>query len=88
MRISAGSWRAAGAFEPFLEGYERISGRRVDRGVLPYWQVMAELRWAIIALQQGERCNSGIEITQELALSGIMSPEMELNILNLIEVAA
>ncbi|MEG4643678.1 phosphotransferase family protein [Paracoccus sp. APAP_BH8] len=73
--------------EPFLEGYERISGRRVDRGVLPYWQVMAELRWAIIALQQGERCNSGTEITQELALSGIMSPEMELNILNLIEVA-
>lgn len=73
--------------QPFLEGYERVSGRRVSREALPFWQVMAELRWAIIALQQAERCNSGTEITQELALSGVMPPEMELNILNLIDCA-
>lgn len=71
--------------EDFLAGYETAAGRRVDRATLPFWQVMAELRWAIIALQQGERCNSGTEITQELALSGVMPPEMELNILNLID---
>ncbi|HMB76676.1 MAG TPA: phosphotransferase family protein [Kiloniellaceae bacterium] len=71
--------------DPFLAGYERESGRRVERARLPYWQVMAELRWAIIALQQGERCNSGSEVTLELALTGIMPPEMELNILNLID---
>ena len=46
---------------------------------------MAELRWAVIALQQGERCRSGTEVTQELALTGLMASEMELNILNLIE---
>ncbi|WP_111430303.1 phosphotransferase family protein [Rhodobacteraceae bacterium DSL-40] len=71
--------------DPFLAGYERVAGRKVARAILPYWQVMAELRWAIIALQQGERCNSGTEITLELALTGVMPPEMELNILNLID---
>lgn len=71
--------------EPFLAAYERASGRRVDRRALPYWQVMAELRWAVIALQQGARCSSGTEITLELALTGIMPAEMESNILDLIE---
>lgn len=70
--------------EAFLSGYEQESGRRVERATLRYWQVMAELRWAVIALQQGERCSSGTEITQELALTGLMPAEMELNILNLI----
>lgn len=76
------------ALDPFLQGYESVSGRRVDRTRIRYWQVMAELRWAIIALQQGERCRSGTEVTQELALTGLMAAEMELNILNLIEGAA
>lgn len=71
--------------EPFLHGYENESGRRVDRDRIPYWQVMAELRWAVIALQQGARCRSGTEVTLELALTGLMASEMELNILNLIE---
>lgn len=71
--------------DPFLAGYEHVSGRVVDRAVLPFWQITAEIRWAIIALQQGERCNSGTEISQELALSGVMPPEMELNILTLID---
>lgn len=71
--------------DAFLAGYEQESGRPVDRARLPYWQVMAEVRWAVIALQQGARCNSGAELTLELALTGLMPPEMELNILDLID---
>ncbi len=69
---------------PFLAGYESISEASTDRSAIPYWQVMAELRWAIIALQQAERCHSG-EPTLELALSGPLAAEMEWNILNLLE---
>ena len=69
---------------PFLRGYERVSGGKVNPEELPYWQVMGELRWAIIALQQGERVHAG-EPTLELALSGHMASEMESNILDLIE---
>ncbi|WP_320177591.1 phosphotransferase family protein [Roseovarius pacificus] len=71
--------------EDLLRGYEPISNRKVDTASIPYWQVMAELRWAVIALQQGERCRSGTEVSQELALTGLMASEMELNILNLID---
>lgn len=86
-RFGNDTLRAGGiaGLEDVLRGYEPVSGRIVDRDGLIYWQVMAELRWAVIALQQGERCRSGTEVTQELALTGLMASEMELNILNLIE---
>lgn len=70
--------------DAFLEGYEGITGTPTDRAVIPYWQVMAELRWAVIALQQAERSHDG-EPTLELALSGPLAAEMEWNILNLLD---
>ncbi len=73
--------------QPFVDGYQSISDTPIQTEQIPYWQVMAELRWAIIALQQAQRCASGAEITLELALSGPLAAEMELNILNLIHKA-
>ena len=47
------------------------------------WQVLAQLRWAVIALQQAERFLSGRERSIELALTGRLLPELELEILAL-----
>lgn len=69
--------------EDFVPEYERASGRRVSRSDLNYWQVMAHLRWAVIALQQAERHLSGIDSSLELALTGRIVGELELEILNL-----
>jgi len=69
--------------EDFIPEYERVSGRRVSPDDLNYWQVMAHLRWAIIALQQVERHLSGIEPSLELALTGHIVGQLELEILNL-----
>lgn len=69
--------------EDFIPEYERASGRRVAPGDLHYWQVMAHLRWAIIALQQLERHLSGTERSLELALTGHIVGQIELEILNL-----
>jgi aminoglycoside phosphotransferase (APT) family kinase protein len=69
--------------EDFIPEYERVSGRRVPPGDLEYWQVMAHLRWAIIALQQLERHLSGAERSLELALTGHIVGQIELEILNL-----
>ncbi len=70
------------AREPFYRGYARVSGRPVEPEVVAYWEVMAHLRWAVIALQQGERFLSGGEASLELALTGrIMPAELELEIL-------
>jgi aminoglycoside phosphotransferase (APT) family kinase protein len=69
--------------EDFLRSYEAASGRKVDAGALTYWQVMAHLRWAVIALQQRERHRSAIEPSLELALTGHIVSDLELEVLTL-----
>jgi aminoglycoside phosphotransferase (APT) family kinase protein len=69
--------------DDFLREYEAASGRAVDREDLLYWQVMAHVRWAVIALQQRERHRSGVERSLELALTGHILSDLELEILEL-----
>lgn len=86
-RFGADSFEAGGIGEKedFVTAYERKSGRGVDRQALTYWQIMAEARWAVIALQQAARHLSGKEESLELALTGYMVPEMEMNLIQAIE---
>jgi aminoglycoside phosphotransferase (APT) family kinase protein len=70
--------------EPFLRGYESVAGHRISRGDLEYWQVMAHLRWAVIALQQAQRHIAGGERSLELALTGRIVHELEYEVLQLI----
>jgi aminoglycoside phosphotransferase (APT) family kinase protein len=72
-----------GTAEDFLAGYGAVSGRRVDVGETRYWQAMAHVRWAVIALQQAERHRSGVEKSLELALTAHIVPELEHEILRL-----
>jgi aminoglycoside phosphotransferase (APT) family kinase protein len=74
--------------EPFLAGYEGVSGRRITRAELDYWQVMAHLRWAIIALQQARRHAAGGERSLELALTGRIVHELEYEVLHIIRESA
>ncbi len=50
---------------------------------LVYWQVMAHVRWAMIALQQAQRHLSGSEPSLELALTGRIVAELEYEIVAL-----
>ena len=71
----------AGGIAPrlaFYRGYEAESGMQVDDDAVRYWEVFAHLRWAVIALEQGERHTSGREPSLELALTGRIAPELEL----------
>ena len=72
-----------GARETFYRAYERASGRRIDPGTVFYWEVMAHVRWAIIALQQAQRHLSGDEPSLEPALTSHLVPGLELEILQL-----
>lgn len=80
-----GAWdREAGGLgrrETFYRGYQSVSGQAVDAALVAYWEVMAPVRWAIIALQQAQRHRSGEQASLELALTGRMVPEMELDVL-------
>jgi aminoglycoside phosphotransferase (APT) family kinase protein len=78
--------REAGGIAPraaFLRGYEAESGRAVDPTRWTYWEAMAHARWAVIALQQGERHVSGAEPSLDLALTGRRIAELEWELLRM-----
>jgi len=69
----------------FYRGYEAAAGgRKIDVIAVHFWEVMAHLRWAVIALQQADRHISGQQRSLELALTGRILPELELTIIDLI----
>lgn len=72
-----------GSREAFYRGYRRASGREIDPARVYYWEVFAHLRWAVIALQQGERFLRGGEHSLDLALTGRRAPEMEYELLRM-----
>ena len=88
--LSARAWRfnrydrragGLGDLADFARGY----GRALPPRALHYWEVMAHVRWAVIAIHQGERHSSGRQPSLELALTGRIVDEVELEILTLIE---
>ena len=68
---------------PFYAGYEAESGRGIDPEKIRFYEVMAHVRWAVIALHQCNRHLSGAEPDLELALIGRRLPELEHEILAL-----
>ena len=70
-----------GSRAAFYRGYAEAGGRAIDPARVAYWEVLAHLRWAVIALEQGARHVSGREFSLELALTGRMVPELERAIL-------
>ena len=71
-----------GSRAAFYRGYERASGRRVDDVSVRWWERLAHLRWAVIALQQGRRHASGRERSLSLALTGQLAHALELRVLD------
>jgi aminoglycoside phosphotransferase (APT) family kinase protein len=72
-----------GRREDFYRGYESVTGKLIDRARVPYWELMAHMNWAVIAIQQAERHVSGEENSLLLALTGHIVPELEHEILTL-----
>ena len=71
-----------------LADFERGYGRALPPRALHYWETMAHARWAVIALRQGERHAGGRQPSLELALTGRIADEAELELLTLIEEGA
>lgn len=66
-----------GSREAFYKGYNAQADRPLDPTAIPYWEILAAARWAVVALLQGERHITGGEPSIELLLTGLMAPEME-----------
>ncbi len=68
---------------PFYAGYEAESGRRIDPARVAWWEVMAHIRWAVIALQQEARHISGQERALHLQLTGRIADTLEWSVLRM-----
>lgn len=84
-----GAWdREAGGIgdrAAFLDAYEAASGALLDRAAVGWWEVMATVRWAVVALMQSRRHGSLGEASLELALTRYLLPQLELDLLHRIE---
>lgn len=76
-----------GRREDFYRGYELTRGRPLAREQVRYWELMAHVRWAVIALAQARRHASGEERSLLLALTGRIVPELEYEVLTMTEPA-
>jgi aminoglycoside phosphotransferase (APT) family kinase protein len=70
-----------GPRESFYAGYAAEAGTPVDQARARWWELMAHIRWAVIAADQAQRHISGQERSLELALTGHIVPELEWEIL-------
>lgn len=72
-----------GSRAEFYKAYEAASGNVVDDARVRFWEIMAHIRWSVIALQQGQRHSSGSERSLELALTGRLADILDAKILNM-----
>src|SRR5438132_5940189 len=69
----------------FYAAYEAASGRRLDPDRVRFWEVLANLRWAVIALQQSDRQLIGGGRDLSTAIIGRRATECELELLMLLD---
>jgi aminoglycoside phosphotransferase (APT) family kinase protein len=72
-----------GELHDFLRGYQEVCAASLVNQDLTFWQLLAHVRWAVVALQQAQRHLSRQQRSLELALTGRMVPELEYEILAL-----
>ena len=70
-----------GSRAAFYAGYKAVSGKPVDHARVTFWEMVAPIRWALVALQQGERHLSGHERSLNLALTALRAVECEYDLL-------
>ncbi|MBX2867297.1 MAG: phosphotransferase family protein [Acidiferrobacterales bacterium] len=67
----------------FYDAYEMASGRKIAHDAVKFWELVAHLRWAVIALQQGDRHLSGKEPSLAMAITSRIVDQLELIIMRM-----
>jgi aminoglycoside phosphotransferase (APT) family kinase protein len=69
----------------FYRGYEAASGRAIDRDAVRYWELLAHVAWAVVAIQAAQRATSDPEASLSFALAGHAVSQLEYEILTMTE---
>jgi aminoglycoside phosphotransferase (APT) family kinase protein len=73
-----------GSYEDLFRGYERVSGRAVDRDAVHWWELFGTVWWGIGCMRMGWRYLSGSEQSVELAAIGRRVWEQEYDVMLLL----
>jgi aminoglycoside phosphotransferase (APT) family kinase protein len=73
-----------GDYDDLFRGYERVSGRQIDREVVRWWEVVGTVRWGVGCMHQAWRHLSGQEPSVELAAIGRRVREQEYDLMLLL----
>ena len=76
-----------GTLEAFIDAYNAAAGQNLTAPDLYYWEVHANVKWAIATVTQARRHLSGAEPSMELASLGRMTAEIELETISLLDPA-
>ena len=91
--ICTNSWRFGrsdlpvggfGHYDDFLAGYESVSGTRVDRQALKFWEVFGSFWWAVGCLGMADQYRTGPDRTVERPAIGRRSSECQVDCINLL----
>jgi aminoglycoside phosphotransferase (APT) family kinase protein len=74
-----------GEYEDLFRGYERVSGRQVDREAVRWWELFGTVWWGAGCMRQAWRHLSGAERSVELAAIGRRVREQEYDVMVLLE---
>lgn len=74
-----------GSLDDYLAGYAEAGGRPVDRAALVWWELLGNLRWAVMCHAQAARHLSGTDRSVELVSLGRKAAEMEWELVDRID---
>ena len=70
-----------GTYDDLFRGYERVSGRAVDRERVRWWELFGTVWWGGVCMLQASRHLSGAERSVELAAIGRRAWEQEYDVM-------
>ena len=91
--ICTNSWRFGrsdlpvggfGHYDDLLAGYESVSGTRVDRDALKFWEVFGSFWWAVGCLGMADQYRTGPDRSVERPAIGRRSSECQVDCVNLL----
>ena len=73
-----------GEYEELFEGYESVSGKKVDRNVVRFWEVFGSFWWAVGCLSMAQSYRDGRDASLERPVIGRRSSECQVDCVNMI----
>lgn len=73
-----------GEFDDLFAGYESVSGHKVDRAAVKFWEVFGSFWWAVGTLSMAQSFRDGAEPSVERPGIGRRSSECQIDCVNLI----